>query len=92
MGDYNAVGPILVPGFFDVGPLETTHFASSVVPFRLDRCLVHGLRCSATDTLASGPSDHRPIVVHLHVTEGAGKRDPLRATRRRIARIRAALG
>jgi endonuclease/exonuclease/phosphatase family metal-dependent hydrolase len=91
LGDYNAVGPILVPGFFDVGPLDTTHFASNVVPFRLDRCLVHGLRCSATDTLHAGPSDHRPIVVHLHVTETAGKRDPLRAARRRIAKIRAAL-
>ncbi|MEI7872390.1 MAG: endonuclease/exonuclease/phosphatase family protein [Alphaproteobacteria bacterium] len=91
LGDYNAVGPILVPGFFDVGPLDTTHFASNVVPFRLDRCLVHGLRCSATDTLAAGPSDHRPIVVHLHVTEAASKRDPLRGTRRRIAKIRAAL-
>ena len=90
LGDYNAVGPILVPGFFDVGPMETTHFASNVVPFRLDRCLVHGLRCSATDTLAAGPSDHRPIVVHLHVTDATAKRDPLRGTRRRIARFRAA--
>ena len=90
LGDYNAVGPILVPGFFDVGPMETTHFASNVVPFRLDRCLVHGLRCSATDTLAAGPSDHRPIVVHLHVTAAVAKRDPLRGTRRRIAKLRAA--
>lgn len=90
LGDYNAVGPILVPGFFDVGPLDTTHFASNVVPFRLDRCLVHGLRCSATATLAAGPSDHRPIVVHLHLTEAAAKRDPLRGTRQRIAKIRAA--
>ena len=91
IGDYNAVGPILMPGFFDVGPLEPTHFASNVVPFRLDRCLVHGLRCSSAGTLAFGPSDHRPIVLDLHVSEAVAKRDPLRGTRHRIARLRAAL-
>jgi len=91
IGDYNAVGPILMPGFFDVGPLEPTHFANNVVPFRLDRCLVHGLRCGATGTLAFGPSDHRPIVLDLHVSTAAAKRDPLRGARHRIARLRAAL-
>ncbi len=91
IGDYNAVGPILVPGYFDVGPLEPTHFGSNVVPFRLDRCLVHGLRCGAASTLAFGPSDHRPIVLDLHVSTAAAKRDPLRGTRHRIARLRAAL-
>jgi endonuclease/exonuclease/phosphatase family metal-dependent hydrolase len=91
IGDYNAVGPILMPGFFDVGPLEPTHFGSNVVPFRLDRCLVHGLHCSSTRTLAFGPSDHRPIVLDLHISAAAAKRDPLRGTRRRIARLRAAL-
>ena len=45
IGDYNAVGPVLMPGFSDVGPREPTHFASNVVPFRLDRCLVQG--CAA---------------------------------------------
>lgn len=91
VGDYNAVGPILMPGFFDVGPLEPTHFASNVVPFRLDRCLVHGLHCGSAGTLAFGPSDHRPIVLDLHISAAAAKRDPLRGTRRRIARLRAAL-
>ncbi|MDP1964294.1 MAG: endonuclease/exonuclease/phosphatase family protein [Reyranella sp.] len=91
IGDYNAIGPILMPGFFDVGPLEPTHFARNVVPFRLDRCLVHGLRCSSADTLAFGPSDHRPIVLDLHVSEAVAKRDPLRGARHRIARLRAAL-
>ena len=91
IGDYNAVGPILMPGFFDVGPLEPTHFGSNVVPFRLDRCLAHGLHCSSTRTLAFGPSDHRPIVLDLHISVAAAKRDPLRGTRRRIARLRAAL-
>lgn len=91
IGDFNAVGPILIPGFYDVGPLEPTHFASNVVPFRLDRCLAHGLRCHATEALGFGPSDHRPIMVELHVAETGAKRDPLRATRHRFARIRAAL-
>ena len=91
IGDYNAVGPILMPGFFDVGPLEPTHFGSNVVPFRLDRCLAHGLHCSASRTLAFGPSDHRPIVLDLHVSASAAKRDPMRGARHRIARLRAAL-
>jgi len=91
IGDYNAVGPILMPGFFDVGPLEPTHFGSNVVPFRLDRCLAHGLHCSASRTLAFGPSDHRPIVLDLHVSASAARRDPMRGARHRIARLRAAL-
>lgn len=72
VGDYNAVGPILLPGFADVGPREPTHFASNVVPFRLDRCLVHGLSCRASMALDFGPSDHRPIVLDLHLAEGWG--------------------
>ncbi|MFI5000264.1 MAG: endonuclease/exonuclease/phosphatase family protein [Reyranellales bacterium] len=91
IGDYNAVGPILMPGFSDVGPREATHFASNVVPFRLDRCLVHGLHCGSATTRAFGPSDHRPIVLELHVAEAAAKRDRLGGARRRIARLRAAL-
>ena len=91
VGDYNAVGPILIPGYIDVGPIEPTHYGSNIVPFRLDRCLVQRLRCSSTGTLAFGPSDHRPIMVELHVAEAGAKRDLLRATRHRIARIRAAL-
>jgi endonuclease/exonuclease/phosphatase family metal-dependent hydrolase len=91
VGDYNVVGPLLIPDFFDVGPIEPTHYASNVMPFRLDRCLVHGLRCSATGTLAFGPSDHRPIMVELHVAHAGARRDPLRSTRHRIARLRAAL-
>ncbi|MGV2412832.1 UNVERIFIED_CONTAM: hypothetical protein QOZ27_31475, partial [Pseudomonas aeruginosa] len=37
IGDYNIVGPVVLPGFADVGPREPTHYASNVVPFRLDR-------------------------------------------------------
>ena len=65
IGDYNAVGPIPLPGFRDVGPREPTHFAGSLVPFRLDRCLVHGLSCLTARALDFGPSDHKPIVLDL---------------------------
>jgi endonuclease/exonuclease/phosphatase (EEP) superfamily protein YafD len=65
IGDYNAVGPTVLPGFRDVGPREPTHVAQSVVPFRLDRCLVRGLHCAEARALARGPSDHRPIVLEL---------------------------
>ena len=71
IGDYNAVGPILLPGFRDVGPREPTHFASSLVPFRLDRCLVHGLHCLASRALDFGPSDHKPIVLELQLAPAA---------------------
>ena len=95
VGDYNVVGPVILPGFVDVGPRETTHFGSNVVPFRLDRCLAHGLACQSAGTLAFGPSDHRPIVLELQVAEAAAKRSPLRRVQRRvqvrIARLRAAL-
>ncbi|WP_376096526.1 endonuclease/exonuclease/phosphatase family protein [Roseomonas sp. CCTCC AB2023176] len=46
LGDYNLVGPTLLPGFRDVGPREPTHAAAEVVPLRLDRCLVRGLACT----------------------------------------------
>ena len=90
VGDYNAVGPILIPGFHDVGPREPTHFGGDVVPFRLDRCLAHGLSCSFTSTLDFGPSDHRPIVIDLQVAEAVARRRPLYRAKRRLARIRAA--
>ncbi len=72
IGDFNIVGSVLLPGFSDVGPREPTHFASNVVPFRLDRCLAHGLACHVADALAFGPSDHRPIRLDLKIAEGWG--------------------
>ena len=69
IGDYNAVGPSLIPGFADVGPREVTHFGGNVVPFRLDRCLAHSLACTFAGTLDFGPSDHKPIVLDLQVAE-----------------------
>jgi endonuclease/exonuclease/phosphatase (EEP) superfamily protein YafD len=90
VGDYNAVGPLLIPGFADVGPREPTHFGGDVVPFRLDRCLAHGLSCSFASALDFGPSDHRPIVIDLAVADAVAKRRPLYRAKRRLAKIRAA--
>jgi len=91
IGDYNAVGPSLIPGFADVGPREPTHFGSNIVPFRLDRCLAHCLSCTFTSTLDFGPSDHKPIVLDLQVASARARRDPLYQARRRLVKIRAAL-
>jgi endonuclease/exonuclease/phosphatase (EEP) superfamily protein YafD len=65
LGDYNLVGPPMVPGFRDVGPRQPTHRMSDLVPLRLDRCLIRGLVCLKTDVLDRGTSDHRPIMVEL---------------------------
>ena len=67
VGDYNLVGPALLPGFRDVGPREPTHIAGDVVPLRIDRCLVRGVRCLEARALLREASDHRPIVVRLDV-------------------------
>ncbi|GJD52254.1 hypothetical protein OPKNFCMD_5017 [Methylobacterium crusticola] len=65
LGDYNIVGPALLPGFRDVGPRHPTHAMVDLLPLRLDRCLVRGLSCRSRAVLPRGASDHRPIVVHL---------------------------
>ena len=65
LGDYNLVGPVLLPGFRDVGPRRPTHRMGDMVPLRLDRCVVRGLVCRQSGVLPQGASDHRPIVVHL---------------------------
>ena len=91
IGDYNAVGPCLIPGYADVGPREPTHFGGDVVPFRLDRCLAHGVQCLLAGTLDFGPSDHKPIVLELQVASAAVKRHPLQRAKRSLAKIRAAL-
>ncbi len=69
VGDYNLVGPVLLPGFRDVGPRRPTHRMSDVLPLRLDRCVVRGLTCSETAVLPRSVSDHRPIAMQLHVSE-----------------------
>ena len=67
IGDYNAVGPVFLEDFRDIGPKKPTHHAGRVVPVRLDRCLGRGLRCVASRTLERGRSDHRPILLELRV-------------------------
>jgi endonuclease/exonuclease/phosphatase family metal-dependent hydrolase len=68
MGDFNAVGPIRVPEFRDVGPRKRTHKASNIVSLRLDRCLTRDVRCMDAEVLERGPSDHHPILMELSVT------------------------
>jgi endonuclease/exonuclease/phosphatase (EEP) superfamily protein YafD len=70
LGDYNLVGPALLPGFRDVGPREPTHLCADVVPLRLDRCYVRGLACGFAAALDKAGSDHRPIVVRLDALAG----------------------
>ncbi len=65
MGDYNLIGPALLPGFRDVGPREPTHVAGDMVPLRIDRCLLRGVACLGARALMREASDHRPIVVNL---------------------------
>ena len=78
LGDYNLVGPAMLPGFRDVGPREHTHRAAERVPLRIDRCLVRGLLCGTVQALHRSGSDHRPIVVQLGTPEmrlsGAARR------------------
>ena len=69
LGDYNLLGPALLPGFRDVGPRRHTHRAGDVVPLRIDRCLVRGLVCTEAQVLSRANSDHRPIAVLLAVAE-----------------------
>jgi endonuclease/exonuclease/phosphatase (EEP) superfamily protein YafD len=70
LGDYNLVGPALLPGFRDVGPREPTHLCADMVPLRLDRCYVRGLACAASQALDRASSDHRPIMVRLDALVG----------------------
>jgi endonuclease/exonuclease/phosphatase (EEP) superfamily protein YafD len=65
VGDCNMVGPPLLPGFRDVGPRHPTHAMADVLPLRLDRCFVRGLRCAESAVLARIGSDHHPIAAWL---------------------------
>ena len=65
IGDFNAVGPIRVPEFRDVGPRQRTHRASNIVALRLDRCLTRDVDCFGAQVLDKGPSDHHPILLEL---------------------------
>jgi endonuclease/exonuclease/phosphatase family metal-dependent hydrolase len=74
MGDYNLLGPALLPGFRDVGPRDPTHLCADIVPLRLDRCYVRGLACGTAIALDKSASDHRPILVRLDVLEAVQTR------------------
>jgi len=89
VGDYNAVGPIKLAGFKDVGPRQSTHSPNEIISFRLDRCMARGLRCSYARVLARGSSDHHPISLKLHTLPGVQVSDgPVTAhIRRPILRV-----
>jgi endonuclease/exonuclease/phosphatase family metal-dependent hydrolase len=68
IGDFNAVGPTVLPGFRDIGPRRRTHRASNIVNLRLDRCLARDIRLTDAQVLEErGASDHHPIVLDLAV-------------------------
>lgn len=68
IGDFNAVGPVGLQGFSDIGPRRRTHRAGKIVNLRLDRCIARGLVCSASKVLDKGPSDHHPMVLNITVS------------------------
>lgn len=74
IGDYNAVGPTIVPGFRDIGPREATHSAGEVLIFRLDRCLAREVICKDARALDRGASDHRPILLEIEAVSGLAAR------------------
>jgi endonuclease/exonuclease/phosphatase (EEP) superfamily protein YafD len=65
IGDFNALGPIALTGFSDVGPAFPTHMMNNIMPLRLDRCLARDLVCVRSRVLEKGRSDHRPIVLEF---------------------------
>ncbi|WP_256887907.1 endonuclease/exonuclease/phosphatase family protein [Acidomonas methanolica] len=68
MGDFNLVGPPLLPGFHDVGPRMPTHRMADLVPIRIDRCLTRGMTSLDATVLPNQSSDHHPIAVTLRIT------------------------
>ena len=76
MGDYNMLGPALLPGFHDAGPRRETHRMSGRLPLRLDRCLLRGLVCEQADVLPRGASDHHPIMLRLTIALEVGQQQP----------------
>ena len=90
LGDYNIVGPCLLPGFRDVGPRRPTHAMAEIVPLRLDRCLVRGLVCHDRTVLPRGLSDHRPILVQLAPSVEEAQAGPVRGMAAAVGRLRRA--
>jgi endonuclease/exonuclease/phosphatase family metal-dependent hydrolase len=73
IGDFNAVGPIRLDGFKDIGPRRRTHKSGNIIPLRLDRCMARALGSAATEVLDKGASDHHPIVLDLTVAARAAR-------------------
>lgn len=92
VGDYNAVGPIRLPGLRDVGPRQPTHMAQNIISLRLDRCMVRGLRCRNARVLERGPSDHHPIILDLDLVPESAPATRPRVRRGERDRWRGALG
>jgi endonuclease/exonuclease/phosphatase (EEP) superfamily protein YafD len=65
IGDFNAVGPTMLPGFRDIGPRRRTHRSANIVNLRLDRCLARDIGAMGAVVLERGGSDHHPIVLDL---------------------------
>lgn len=65
IGDFNAIGPIFLPRFSDVGPRVATHMAKGILPVRPDRCVLRDLAYVGAAALPTGPSDHHPIMIDL---------------------------
>jgi len=68
LGDCNLVGAPLLHGFADAGPRRPTHKSARLIPLRLDRCFIKGLRCVAAQALDYDISDHKPILVELAIS------------------------
>ncbi len=65
LGDCNLVGTPALAGFTDAGPRRPTHKSARLIPLRLDRCFIKGLRCLSAQALDYDISDHKPIMVEL---------------------------
>jgi endonuclease/exonuclease/phosphatase (EEP) superfamily protein YafD len=76
VGDFNLVGPTLLPGFRDVGLRQFTHRMSGVLQLRLDRCLTRGLVCAEARVLPRGASDHHPIMLRLEAASEVWQQQP----------------
>ena len=85
VGDYNAVGPIKLAGFKDIGPRQPTHSPSNIISFRLDRCMARGLRVARP---RAGARAVRPSPDHARSAGCARRRLRFRAEVRR-AKLRA---
>jgi endonuclease/exonuclease/phosphatase family metal-dependent hydrolase len=67
IGDCNMVGAAFLPGFTDAGARQPTHRMGKLIPLRLDRCFIRGLKCPSAEVLDRGASDHRPLLITLRL-------------------------